>query len=176
MYPFRIGILSFNSDENIASDFEIVSISLDLVQVRPWIVFHWLNHFHVMSMNGVEFPGWSDNRSQTKNGLIIESFQLRIWTAKTNDFCWSRQSESFIMSCSDGTNSDPGSDCSSRPWLPLYRSYRTCGKHGNYVNMQIAPNLIEMLTEAKQIIPAKLRDFEKVQDLEPNRTVRPISF
>jgi len=37
--------------------------------------------------------------------------------------------------------------------------------------MQIAPNLIEMLTEAKQIIPAKLRDFEKVHDLEPNRTV-----
>ena len=46
----------------------------------------------------------------------------------------------------------------------------------NERNMKIAPDLIEILTEAKQIIPAKLRDFEKVHDLEPNRTVRRISF
>ena len=29
-----------------------------------------------MSMNGKEFPDWSDNRSQTKNGSVIEPFQF----------------------------------------------------------------------------------------------------
>ena len=101
MYPFRIGILSFNSDENIASDFEIVSISLNLVQVNR-IVFRWLNHFHVMSMNGVVFPDWSVIFSQMKmvqlSKLLLTDLNNRIrgWlmiSAEIANIFWKIQSK-----------------------------------------------------------------------------------